>query len=191
MKFKDYAATLYWIPITLLEVTLILTGWVIIPIMAALGRYSMQESQYYPGLKLLWDDKFMFPWQNYEDGIAAGTSYYKASNTFLQIIYWSANRNPAEGTRWVSALTCRWKPEDVTYSGSFGDQLKKYDSNEEQWFFTRCGIYSGYYLVKRMPVLGLRRLFIGWALYPTDTLKGPYGYRLWGAGFKLQFKKLE
>lgn len=179
-----------WIPVALGELVFILIGWLVVPVAALAGAYSIQDNKYYPGPKLLWNSPLMAPYQNYEDGIDGGKDYYQAKTTFGQILYWY-NRNPANGTRWLSPFNCQVDKTQVKYVGSL-DSIWQYDIDDrDQWFFAWQGFKAGFYWIKTWPLLGKRRLFIGYAIYPSDTQLGQYGYRLYGAGFKMQFKTLE
>jgi hypothetical protein len=63
---------------------------------------------------------FMHLWDNYEDGIA-NDMYYKAPNTFLQIVYWSCFRNPVNNARITPPFRCIITPSKVRFIGTFGD----------------------------------------------------------------------
>lgn len=203
-----YHVPLWFIFEFLVNIPLILLGWIVIPINAALGLY---RKEYDPVKDLKGENPdvyhftcpFMFLWDNWEDGIA-NDMYWKAPNLFLQIIYWSAIRNPVHNSAIVPIISCKINREKVRFIGSFtkftdskeygltqtsesfarGTRL--YDTKIPHWFYAWQGLYSNFYW---QFMLGgkLRRLWIGWKIYPTD-IYGVTPYRKDGAGFATQWK---
>lgn len=208
-----------WILFELLNIPLIILGWVLIPIAAACKAYKpdldfVMSYGDLPGVTAKGDDvkyhftwPFMFLWDNYEDGIANDT-YWKAPNMFLQIVYWSANRNPTNNLRIVPYLSCKLNPEKIGFRGSFISSdfdatdpvpemaatrfayklatVNKYDTKIPQWFFAWQGFYTNFYWQFNLGGK-LRRFWIGWKIYPTTIYKIPE-YQKNGAGFALQWK---
>jgi hypothetical protein len=180
-----------------------------VPLAALCGAYVKTDDNLYkpadgPIYHFTWP--IMFIWDNFEDGIA-NKNYYVAPNMFLQIVYWSCLRNPANNLRIVPYLSLMINRDKVHFIGSLGnsdyfrkmifskniapnmayDILHDYDTEIPHWFFAWQGIYSNFYW--HFHLFGkLRRFWIGWKIYPTDIVGGPYGYRDKGAGFALQFK---
>lgn len=191
-------------------IPMIVFGWVLIPIMALLGRYEFRASKYFyinngevPKKILAWHDKWMWPWGNEEDGIAAGRQYQDAGATWKQIIYWSALRNPVNNLRFVPLLSVKIDPEKIGYVGrvkgfdaveSPRDNERRYildyfDKPCPQWFLCWQGAYSNFYwqfTVNRK----LYRFWIGWKIFPTD-IYGVTTYRKPGAGFAAQLKVVD
>lgn len=178
------------------DVPLMLLGWVVIPIAAACGAYTETSPNIY---HFTW--KIMWLWDNYEDGIANNT-YSHYDNMFLRIVSWSANRNPTNNLRLVPYLSFILDKDKVGYVGEVGGMsvkspddnsrdyiLNRFDTNENQWYFAWHGAYTGWYWVNDFGFLGKRRVFIGWKLYPTDV-GGVTEYRKNGVGFAMQFKRL-
>lgn len=199
-----------WILFELLNIPLMLLGWILVPLAAACGAYEKTDDNPTkpddgPIYHFTWP--FMFLWDNYGDGIA-NTNYWKAPNLFLQIIYWSCLRNPTNNLRIVPYLSCKINPLNVRFIGSFGNctsfedwirlftpmhdpseeqiSIAKYDTKVPQWFFCWQGIYSNFYW-QYMLNGNLRRFWIGWKIFPTD-IYGVTEYRKFGAGFALQNK---
>lgn len=189
-----------WILYLILDSIFYIFGWILVPTAAAFKAYKKENELYH----FTWP--FMFPWDNYGDGIANDT-YYKAPNMFLQILYWSCVRNPTNNLRIVPILSCNIDPSKVDFIGNFGSKkqlfalsklfnqpettkeiINKYDTKVPQWFFAWQGLYSNFYWQFMMRG-HLWRFWIGWKIYPTDVY-GVTEYRKFGAGFALQFKKV-
>ena len=188
-----------WALYIAMQIVLIILGWIFVPIAAALELYTFSLPPSNPKGVYHFTNKFMWLWDNFEDGIANDT-YWKAPNTFLQIIYWSCLRNPVNNLRVTPFLSCKITAKKVGFYGSFADSsekylvrdaVEKYDTKVPQWFFAWCGWrFSNFYL--QFNFLGnLYRFWIGSAkIYPTDIYGGPLGYREQGAGMVTQFKKV-
>jgi hypothetical protein len=188
---------LLWIPAFALQLTLIILGWILVPLAVMCGAYEIRRSIYWPE-KYIWAFTWdiMLLWNNEEDGCLAGKQYKDLKSIPLQIIYWSALRNPCNNLRFVPILSCRINPKKVKFTGSFGsstdkylpkDEVMKYDTKIPQWYFASCGLYSCIYW--QFTCLGLRRLWIGWSIYPTD-IYDVTEYRKFGTAFNTQFKKV-
>lgn len=170
-----------WILFTGLYIILILAGWLAVPIAVVFKAYRETVGKHH----FTWP--IMYIWDNYEDGIAAGRQYKDYGALWKQIIYWSCLRNPVNNLRIVPILSCQIEPSKVRFVGSFtGQDIYKYDTKIPHWFFAWQGLYSNLYIHF---MLGgkLRRLWIGWKIFPTD-IYGVTPYRAKGAGFALQFK---
>ena len=191
-----------WMGFTfLINLPTILLGWILIPIAAACGAYEAYQGHDGAGTprvqyRFTW--KFMWLWDNEEDGIADKT-YWVAPNMFLQILYWSCNRNPSHNLSNVPYLNCKIQPEKVRFVGSEGNKTDEkppknnnymlYDTKIPQWFFAWQGPYSNFYW--QFILNGkLRRFWIGWKIYPTD-INGVTPYRKNGAGFATQWKAVK
>lgn len=198
-----------WALMFLLEVFLILVGFVVIPIAAACKAYNGKSAPSDP-TRLIWHFTwpFMFLWDNYEDGIANDT-YVKFQSMFMKICYWSCWRNPVNNLRIVHYVSVRINPQLVQFYGSFCNfiyeiedeqrqmyangvdfkaRVEKYDTKIPQWFFAWCGYYSNFYWQFQIGAR-LYRFWIGWKIYPTDIF-GVTLYRRDGAGFAIQLKRI-
>lgn len=174
--------------ITLIQLPLILLGWILIPPMAYFKVYYTRKSWCYDYDILAWKwNWFNWVYGNEEDSILNGEQYSAQDSDFKQIVYWSANRNPVNNLRIVPYLTCIVDPIRVKYIGNLDDVLL-YDTKIPQWFFCWQGLYSDFYW--QFNFRGhLYRAWIGWKLYPTD-IYGVTEYRKYGTGFALQFNKV-
>jgi hypothetical protein len=189
-----------WVLFSLFRSVMILIGWILVPVAVWAGAYYNRPSRYYQKEILSFKWAFMFPWGNEEDGIASGDWYYDAGSVDKQIIYWSCIRNPANNLRFVPLISCDIMPINVRFTGSFGEwlgpswsvsmppstEVRLYDTKVPQWFLAWHGIYSCWYW-QFMFRGELRRLWVGWKIYPTDVY-GVTEYRRHGAGFATQFK---
>lgn len=189
----------------LIAVPLILLGWVLVPIAAAVGAYESYQgvdgfgvprTQY----RFTWP--WMFLWDNHEDGIANDT-YVKFKSMFMRIVYWTCVRNPVNNLRIVPYLSCKIDPSKVRFRGSFADsdewaldpevfelQVRRYDTKIPQWFLAWQGLHSNFYW--QFEMFGkLWRLWIGTAkVYPTCIYNVPK-YLSRGSGGVLQFKRVK
>jgi hypothetical protein len=193
----NYLRLLYAVPIWLLflmcQIPFFILGWILIPLAAACKAYETRISPVTGKTGVHWTWKIMFPWGNEEDGILAGQIYRDFKNDFLQIVYWTALRNPTNNLRYVPHISCKINPKKVGFIGSFGsssfhyhETLLKYDTKVPQWFFAWQGLYSNFYV--QFNLRGkLRRFWIGWKIFPTD-IYGVTEYRKHGAGFATQWK---
>lgn len=207
-----------WAVHTILLIPLYLLGWVMIPLAAACGAYYLDDPNNNkpkdgPIYHFTW--KIMYLWDNFEDGIA-NKNYWVAPNMFLQIVYWSAIRNPTNNLRTTPFFSVMIKASKVRFIGSFGSSshyrpiIKKrqppgkllwYDQKIPHWFYAWQGLYSNFYWQFVMPFhfkipwtsLGytrgdLMRIWVGHKIYPTDIMGKPLGYRERGAGLANQLK---
>jgi hypothetical protein len=197
-----------WVAMFLLMTLVSLLGLVLIPVAVLFQAYIATGPGEYG------HDKYAFTWPfmnllygNYTDGIAAGWQYKNMGSVPLQILYWSAIRNSANGLRTAPYLSCRIDPSRVRFKGSitsddgsrlltpYGvEQTRRYDRKpyEDQWYFAWQGLYSCIYVVRNWGPFGRRRLWVGFKLFPTDIfgLK-PTDYRARGAGFARQWRRLD
>lgn len=194
---------------------MLVIGLIVIPIAAVCHAYRFEwdEAKYLKGedpvvYHFTW--KFMWPWDNWEDGIA-NTMYWKAPNIYLQIIYWSCLRNPINNLRLVPLLSCKIDPAKVKFVGSGVDSMKldvdsfdlvseylayrdeviNYDSDEHDfWYYCWQGFYSNVRV--HFSVLGRRyRYWLGWKIYPHDIFGiSQTDYRIKGAGMASQSKRI-
>lgn len=199
---------LYFLPIYLIfllfRTLTIILGWVLIPPMAVLWKYTAKEEiSMVNGRTILnWKSKLLFPWSNQEDGILAGAEL-KGYPNWVRIIYWSAIRNPANNLRFIEGLSCKIEKSKVEFIGSdtkdlSGTRLYKKDVpyimyDMDQYRFTTLtwqGLYSNLRIQFKM--FGkIWRFWIGWKIYPHDKLGiNSYDYRYKGAGFATQFKRI-
>ena len=195
-----------WVLFSLFRLVMILLGWVLVPVAVLFRAYKRYEKNSIYGEPIevhhfTW--RFMYAWDNWEDGIAAGWQYRNMGTTPKQIIYWSCLRNPANNLRRVKWLSCDIFPNKVRFTGTFGDwfgeswsavlgapdSVRQYDTKVPQWFICWHGLYSCWYwqFVYRGE---LRRLWVGWKIKPTD-IYGVTAYRAGGAGFTSQFKAVK
>lgn len=193
-----------WVLFECVNIPLMLLGWVLVPIMAALKQYGNYNSYVLPSKDVIrhpsplvhWKSRWMFIWDNYEDGIA-NNSYSHYKSMFKRIVSWY-NRNPTNNLRVVPILSCKVQPMKIRYVGTFGSnllpyygmeqQVRKYDTKVPHWFFCWQGLYSCFYwnFMFRGKLISA---FIGWKLYPTDIL-GVTPYRKYGAGFGSRFRRI-
>lgn len=183
-----------WILFIIFRTIMILIGWIVVPTAALFRAYYRTYDQhkadknenpyvYHFSWKLMW------LWDNDEDGIA-NDMYYKAPNLFLQIIYWSCIRNPANNLRYVPLFGAKLSPEKIRYIGTFGSDKKSaaaYDIKHPLWFFCWDGFYSNIYILFNMGSV-LYKFRIGWKIYPT-YINGIPPVRIPRAGFAIQLKR--
>lgn len=192
---RIFLAIPIWILFILFRTIVILIGWITVPLSALFklhyrtydqAKAEKKENPYV--YHFSW--KLMYPWDNDEDGIA-NDMYYKAPNLFLQIIYWSCVRNPANNLRYVPILGARLYPKKIKFIGSFGSHPKSapaYDVKHPLWFFCWCGFYSNVCVLFNMGGV-LYKFRLGWKIHPI-YINGIPPVRLPRAGFAIQFKKV-
>lgn len=202
-----YFIPTYFIFTFLVRLPLFLLGWILVPLAAILNAYYTRYDQNKAAKKedpivyhFIWP--FMFLWDNYEDGVA-NNMYSRHSNMFLRICSWY-NRNPVNNLRITPYLSCKVEPSKINFIGSFADSkdapsnineiwfkshIMQYDTKVPQYFLCWQGLYSCFYWQFEMGGK-LRRLWLGWKLYPTD-IYGVTEYRKLGAGFATQFKRIK
>jgi hypothetical protein len=189
MIFRVLFSVVTWVGFAVfIRLPLILIGFVTVPLALLFKAYHQEESRYHKGRMIyVFDWPIMLPWNNPEDGF-----YYNGyfDNGFiLTSLRWTLIRNPVNGLREVPILSFKIEPAQVRFVGSL-DDIKLYDTKIEQWFYCWHGLYSCFYW--QFDFYGLRRFWLGWALYPQDSLGlSPTSYRRFGAGFKSQFKRVK
>lgn len=182
-----------WLLFEAIHIPLIIFGWFSIPCFAILGLYIRRRSKYFDKEIYAWSFKwFDYIYGNEEDGILNGAQYRDMKDNDLQIIYWTALRNPTNNLRFVPILSCKINPAKVEFTGSYGSKPQSaplYDKKYPHWFFAWCGLYSCLYW--QFEWRGkLKRFWIGWAIYPND-INGVTPYRKPSAGFKVQLKDIK
>lgn len=184
-----------WALMFCLNTFLIILGWIVIPIAAALEAHvtSYDSDKAKKGenpmvLHFTW--KWMFLWDNWEDGIA-NDMYWKAPNNFLQIIYWSCLRNPVNNLRRVPFLSVKIDPIKVFWVGEPHALPQFYDQKppRSEWFFAWQDLYSNFFWQFKM-FGSIWRFWIGWKIMPYDV-RGVTDHRKESAGFASQFKRLK
>jgi hypothetical protein len=175
-----------WILFIALDLSLLLIGWVLVPIAAACRAYEMTDLNVSkpgdgPIYHFTW--RFMWLWDNKIDGIA-NINYKKCSSLFWQILYWY-NRNPVSNLRFVKYLSFKISPEKINFIGS-ANCIPESIAKRPHWFLCWHGPYSCFYWRGAS-----REFLIGWKAYPKDI----YGlnensYRLESTGFGSQFKRI-
>ena len=182
-----------WIGFLALRTTLILLGWLLVPVAVLCGAHektfdSNKERKgedpdvYHFTWRLMW------LWDNWEDGIA-NTTYWTAPNFLIQTLYWSCLRNPVNNMRRVPLFTVRIDPARVEWVGT-RKPPEHFDRKppEVEWFFCWHGIHSNLWV--QFPMFGsVWRAWLGWKIFPYD-INGVTGHRVPGAGFATQFKRL-
>lgn len=186
----------------ILRVIVILLGWIVIPPMALFHKYTTRtETSIINGRPILnFKYRWMFPWNNNEDGVLAGSELIGYPDA-IRIIYWTAYRNPANNLRFVPYLSVKLNPKKINFIGSKyvkdidGNKkialLRDYDKDEYRFFsLTWQGIY--YNIRFQWKMFGkIWRFWVGWKIYPHDKLGIPnWDYRRYGAGFATQFKRI-
>jgi len=193
----------YSIPIyltfILLRTFLIVLGYIVVPIAAALELYETKSDLLAGNIvfRQHWTWRILWLWGNDEDGI----SWYGDPEwpNFVKIVYSQCWRNPANNLRYVPFLSVKIDPKRVRFIGSLGDwdykylsedAVRNYDRDEVTfWSFTWCGFYSNFRWQFR---LGGKvwRLWQGWKICPEDIYGVPESsHRFKSAGFATQFKR--
>jgi len=183
-----------WIPMFTLETLLMILGWIVVPIGAALKLYDWRIGKDGAGnqrMEAHFTPRWLWLWSNDEDGIANDT-YVKFNSEFLQILYWSCVRNPVNNLRFVPILSVEINPLKVMYFGTFGSSagvVDMYDKDDISfWYYCWHGLYSN--LRINFKLFKWRfRFWIGWKVYPQD-IKGVTDYRKDSAGFAIQLKAI-
>lgn len=186
-----------------IKIITVLLGFIVIPIATLSRAYSMTEARppghpkHYDGDKYNWTWKWMKPWDNWSDGIA-NRNYKQFDSMFMQIMYWSAFRNPANGLREMPITSVKIKPIKIDYKGSLGRhsveentfKFPNYKGRFAHWYVCWHGIYSCVFW--QFHLFGkLRRLWIGYKLKPQDRAGlDQDDYRIKGAAFTVQFKQI-
>lgn len=196
---------LYFIPTYLiflaLRTILITVGFILVPIMAAFHEHTTVKTiSVVNGREIRsWKHKFMYIWDNFEDGLM-GASEYKDKSTFIRIVYWNF-RNPANNMRTISYLSCKINPSKIKYILSEAKDingkvlttptLRDYDRDDLRYTtLIWQGIYSNLRVQFKMNGK-IWRFWIGWKVYAHDKLGiSPADYRYHGAGFATQFKRV-
>jgi hypothetical protein len=196
----------YFIPtyfiFLIIRTLFILVGWILIPPLALFHTHTTKkEISVINGREILnFKYKFMFPWNNNEDGIA-GASEFKDKPMWFRIVYWSALRNPANNLRFVKYITCKIEPSKVKFILSKAQDingnvianptLRDYDRDDLRYTtLIWQGIYSNLRIQFKMNGK-IWRAWIGFKIYAHDSLGiSPADYRYHGAGFATQFKRV-
>lgn len=196
---------LYFIPTYLiflaLRTILITVGFILVPIMAAFHEHTTVKTiSVVNGREILsWKHKFMYIWDNFEDGLM-GASEYKDKSTFIRIVYWNF-RNPANNMRIIPYLSCKINPNKIKYILSDVKDingkvlaipsLRDYDRDDLRYTtLIWQGIYSNLRIQFKMNGK-IWRFWIGWKIYAHDKLGiSSADYRYHGAGFATQFKRI-
>lgn len=190
----------WFILMLLVRIPLILIGYIVVPV-AVLAKAYRQEVSKYNGREIYnftW--KWMLPWNNPEDGIYC-TTYFDYGFVFTTLM-WTLVRNPVNGLREVPFISCKVRPSQIEFKGTFGrrhgnkqtiqivDKIFSYDTKVPHWFLCWQGWHSCFYW--QFMLFGkLIRLWIGTAkLYPTD-IYGVTNYRKYGAGMVSQLKVVQ
>src|SRR5690606_21234925 len=173
----------------ILRVIVILLGWIVIPPMALFHKHTTRtETSIINGRPILnFKYRWMFPWNNNEDGVLAGSELIGYPDA-IRIIYWTAYRNPANNLRFVPYLSVKLNPKKINFIGSKyvkdidGNKkialLRDYDKDEYRFFsLTWQGMY--YNIRFQWKMFGkIWRFWVGWKIYPHDKLGIPnWDYR--------------
>lgn len=178
-----------WLLYLLATLPLYLLGFILIPIATFSGAYETRKSNYYNYDIIAWSWPFMYIYGNEEEGIYSGMGLHDTGAFKSQVIYWTMIRNPINNLRFIRPFSLLIDKDKVKYIGSEAD-IHQYDTPKAQWWFIHQGLYSGYW--NQFYLKGkLMRFWIGWAIYPTDTLNGPSTYQKYGTMFTIQFKAVE
>ena len=186
-----------WIFFLGLRTLVILMGWIVVPFAAACGAYEKSYDEEKAKKKenpdvyhFTW--RWMFPWDNFEDGIA-NDMYWKAPGLFIQIVYWSCLRNPANNLRRVPYLSVMIEKKKVRFVGSLDPRdhaPTDYDKDDLTfWYLCWHGLYSNVRIQFKMAG-SIWRFWLGWKIYPEDSVLDVGGHRVGGAGFATQFKEI-
>lgn len=193
-----------WVLFSVFRMLMILLGWVLVPIAALAGAYysrhdegKEKKGEFPIVYHFTWG--FMYPWDNWDDGIANqmyGPSHWFESLTW-KIVYWSCFRNPANNLRLIPYISVKIDPNKIRHIGTFDhdlsyESLKRYDQIKPHWYFCWHGFYSGFQAQFRFFGV-IKRFRIGWKVEPKDRhgLSEMEAYRSKGAGFANQFKTVD
>lgn len=184
-----------WIPtfilIGFINLVCVVLGLIVVPIATLTKSYTQSTSLWGEPI-LVWSSPLMLPWQNFEDGIVAG-SEYPNKPLWFRIIYWSAIRNPANGLRFISLLAPIPETSKVKFIASFGSHKSGYSHTELShledhgnfWYFCWYKNYANFRIqYKRF------RFWIGTKVYPSTIHKLP-NYQAHGVGTTCQIKLLK
>lgn len=164
-------------------------------------NYSEAYSHYYKGLP-----KWASIWDNQGDSILGPPMYYPNKSLLYSAFMFNVVRNPVNGLRFTPPFNLKINPEEVRWVGSFGSyvdpkthafeeianeenksQGAKYD-NKQATFWLLCWTESepykmNVYFQYRSKVTGrMRKLQIGFKVYPKDLQGFKIPYRASGAG---------
>ena len=174
---------------------MILLGWILVPLAAALKAYSLDGTtgQYH------WTWPFMKVFDNADDGIM-DPGYSTYTSAFMKIVYWAALRNPVDNLKIVPYICCQIDPTKVQWVGSLIDSdgrttfsasdealIKQYDTKIPQWFFAWQGFYTNFYWQFNFNG-GLWLFWIGWKILPSD-IYGVAKYRTPRTPSGIQFNR--
>lgn len=182
-----------------------LIGYILVPIALLLKAYRVEKNNLpsrnngHDIYHFTWPIMFLF--NNFEDGFH-NTTYFDYG-FFWTSMMWTCVRNPVNNLRIVPYLSVKIQPQNVDFIGTFGGphekydysldekklRVKQYDTNVPHWYFCWHGIYSNFYRVFKLGN-SLYRFWIGWKIMPYDIF-GVSTYRVPGAGFALQFKRVK
>jgi hypothetical protein len=189
--------------IFIIELPLIIIGWLLIPIAAACKAYEPYQGHDGAGTPRI-QHRFTWPimwlYQNQEDGIS-NNQYSHYQNMFMRIVSWSAVRNPCNNLRYAPYLSFKIEPNNIRFIGSlssltdnsrvpFDQELFKKMTMQytlpgpSRWVICWHGAYSCLYW------RGLTREFwIGFKILPKD-LYGVTSYRKDRTGFAMQWRRV-
>jgi hypothetical protein len=185
--FKAFIGVLlscpFWGVVLLLQLPIYVLGWVLVPLAVLFKAYEEREGKWH----FTWP--FMYIWDNWEDGIAAGRQYYDAGPLWKQIIYWSCQRNPINNMRAVPIFSVKINPKKIKWVGGPYELAQQYDKppRDVEWFFCWQFPYSNLWVQFRF-LRKLLRLWVGWKLYPSDESRSDFGYRSRGADCGIRLK---
>ncbi len=187
-------APFIWALYLIIKTTLILMGYVLVPIAAAFKAYEESKSVRDGRTILVWSWPLMWLWSNNEDGIYDGQAYWVAPNKFIQIVYWAAVRNPCNNMRYTF-LAPEVKKGEVQWIGRPFRDAAAYDKKvngiyPDQIYYAWQGLASCVYIVRSFGIFRRRRLWLGFKLYPVNRELGPTLVQKGGIGFTLQFRRL-
>jgi hypothetical protein len=126
---------IYFIPtyiiFLLFRTLMIAIGWIVVPPMAALHKYTTKtEISIINGREILnWKYKFMYLFGNDEDGLI-GASEFKDKSIFVRIVYWCCRRNPANNMRFIPFISVKPNPSQIKFK-LFGNILDFYSNKIE------------------------------------------------------------
>lgn len=175
---------------------LYLAGLVLVPL-ALLCKAYLEQYTIFQKWVTLFTWSIMRPYNNLEDGLCPPEYELKYPNVWprVRMLMWYL-RNPVSGLRWTSYLSLLIKPANIKYVGSYGQapaDRHRYELKLPCWLYIWQGPYSGLWTQFYMPFSGgsLWRFWIGWKIYASDIDATQFGYRAYGAGFAMQFKRVQ
>lgn len=185
----------------LIRTSLIIVGFIVVPLMATFHTHTtVYTTSIINGRPILsWKHKFMYIFDNFEDGLI-GASEFKDKSIFVRIVYWNF-RNPVNNLRTLPYFSVKINPKKINYVLSsakdfngnviINPTLRDYDRDDLR--YTTLIWQDGYsnFRIQFKMFNKIWRFWIGYKIHVHDIYGIPENsYRYNGAGFATQFKKI-